>query len=90
MNYLSLHAVFNYLIRVGDGISQFLNVAVLFGTNPNESISGRAYRMQNVWVWSKVRIVIDWLFLPFENDHCKKAHDADISRAAQLMRNQRF
>jgi len=82
--------IVNYLIRVGDATSQWLNVVLLLSQNPNESISGRAYRMQNVWLWNKIRISIDWLASPLEADHCKKAYDADVSKAAKLMRNQRL
>jgi len=46
--------------------------------------------MQNVWLWNKIRISIDWLASPLEADHCKKAYDADVSKAAKLMRNQRL
>ena len=82
--------IVNYLIRVGDATSQWLNVVLLLSQNPNESISGRAYRMQNVWFWDKMRIIIDWLASPLEADHCKKAYDADVSKAAKLMRDQRL
>ena len=82
--------IIQYVIRVGDATSQWLNVVLLLSQNPNESISGRAYRMQNVWLWNKIRISIDWLAFPLETDHCKKSHDADVSRAAKLMRDQRL
>lgn len=78
----------DYFIRVGDGISQLINVVFFLSQNPNESISGRAYRMRRHWLWGKMRVLIDVLFSPFESDHCQKAHNADISRAAKLLREQ--
>ena len=72
------------LIKIGDAMSQLVNVAVLPNhkdTTANESISGRAYRMG----WTNTRKVIDFLFLPFERDHCKKSHEADLQRARDLL-----
>jgi len=68
----------NYLIRIGDAISQLLNVVFLNG-HPNESLSGRAYRTHSVW-----RIVID-LVLWFDKDHCKTAHFNDVKYARTLI-----
>ena len=36
-----LDEVTDYVIRVGDATSQLINVAILFGDNANESVSGR-------------------------------------------------
>jgi hypothetical protein len=72
------------LIKIGDAFSQLVNVAVLPNhkdTTANESISGRAYRQG----WKNARKVIDFLFLPFERDHCKKSHEADLQRARDLL-----
>ena len=44
-------AIIDYLIRVGDAVSQLLNVVFLFSQNPNESISGRCYRMRHKKQW---------------------------------------
>lgn len=74
-----------YLIHVGDALSQLVNTVILFG-EPNESISGRAYRLNHVRPWGYVETGINWLFSPFEKDHCKKAYDADYERAEQLVR----
>ena len=82
-----LHAIFQYFIRIGDGISQLLNVIVFFGTNPNESISGRAHRLgkkHKPWHW--LEIAIDWIFSPIQPKHCEESHNADISRAAKFLR----
>ena len=69
------------LIKIGDALSQLANVAFLPShreTTANESISGRAHRCG--W-W--VERFIDWLFRPWERDHCRKAHEKDIERARQ-------
>jgi hypothetical protein len=33
-----LEEVRGYILRIGDGISQLLNVAIFFGDNPNERL----------------------------------------------------
>ena len=71
-------------IKVGDAISQLLNVSLLSRhkyTNANESISGRCHRC----VWKRAEKVINALFYVFEKDHCRKAYIADINRAKQLI-----
>lgn len=73
------------LIKAGDALSQFCNVAFLpnhHQTNANESISGRAYRQK--WTW--VRASIDLIFSPFERNHCRKAYEADLKRAYELLK----
>jgi hypothetical protein len=72
------------LIKIGDAISQLLNVSLLpnhENTTANESISGRSYRCG----WKKTQKTIDFLFSPFEREHCKKAHESDIQRAIDLL-----
>lgn len=66
------------LIRIGDALSQLLNVLFLNG-HPNESLSGRAWRTQSFWYK-----VIDTL-LWFDKDHCKVAHNNDLIYAKQLL-----
>ena len=71
-------------IKVGDAISQLLNVSLLSRhkyTNANESISGRCHRCG----WKRAEKVINALFYVFEKDHCRKAYIADIDRAKQLI-----
>ena len=71
-------------IKVGDAISQLLNVSLLSRhkyTNANESISGRCHRCG----WKRAEKVINALFYVFEKDHCRKAYIADINRAKQLI-----
>lgn len=70
-----------YLIRLGDALSQFLNV-LIFGGDSNHSISGDAWRFKREWL----RKTIDFVFRPFEKDHCYKAHLHDIQKASRLLR----
>jgi hypothetical protein len=65
-------AIINYFIRVSDAVSQLLNVVFLFSQNPNESISGRCYRMRHKKQWQIAMAVIDFLFSPIEVGHCEK------------------
>mgnify|MGYP001812106367 FL=1 len=41
----ALKEALNYVVRVGDATSQLVIVAVLFGDNANESVSGRSHRL---------------------------------------------
>lgn len=79
-----------YLIRLGDATSQWVNVVFLLSQNPNESVSGRAYRMRRRSGWKQARYLIDIIFLPFEKDHCKASYDADLKRAAIMLANKRI
>lgn len=89
LNYLASWAgsVCRYFIRFGDALSQLFNVAIFFSENPNESVSGRCYRQKRKWFWGKMLLVIDWCASPFEEDHCKKSHEADVKRAADLLKS---
>lgn len=72
------------LIKIGDALSQLVNVTFLprhRETTANESISGRAHRLG----WRRTERFIDWLFSPWERDHCRRAHEADLRRARQLI-----
>lgn len=81
-----MNPVLQYLIHVGDAISQLVNVVFLLG-DPNESISGRSYRLRHKIQWKFARACIDTLMYPFEKQHCQKAYEADIQRAAVLLRS---
>ena len=79
-------AFVSYLIRVGDATSQWVNVAFLFGENPNESISGRAWRMHDESkVWGIAYWTINKVFF-LEDNHCEAAFLSDYQRAAELVR----
>jgi hypothetical protein len=69
----------NWLIRLGDALSQFLNV-LLFNGDSNHSISGDAWRFKR----ERTRKVIDFVFAPLEKDHCYKAHLHDVRKATRL------
>jgi hypothetical protein len=72
------------LIKLGDATSQLGNV-LLFNGDPNYSISGDAYRYKREWL----RRFIDWLASPWEQDHCRLAHENDVSKAERLLQEQR-
>jgi hypothetical protein len=74
----------NYLVRLGDAVSQLANV-IIGGTNPNESISGRAWRLRTRKGWKQARAVIDFIFSPFEKNHCHMSYVADLHRARKLI-----
>jgi hypothetical protein len=67
------------LIRAGDALSQLANVVLLNG-EANESISGRSYREG----WRRTERFINFLFSPFEKNHCQNAFDNDVRRAEEL------
>lgn len=72
------------MVKIGDALSQFINVALLprhTETTANESISGRAHRQR----WRRTERVIDLMFSPWERDHCRRSHEADLRRAAELL-----
>lgn len=78
-----LEEVLGYTVRVGDATSQLVNVAILFGDNPNESVSGRSYRLKdNNKAWGWVNASIDWVF---DQDHCERAYLNDVARAAKTL-----
>ena len=58
----------DYLVRVGNAVSQLLNVVLLNG-HPNESISGRSYREG----WTTAQAIIDTIFW-FDPGHCLNSH----------------
>lgn len=70
----------NWLIRIGDALSQLGNV-VFFNGHPNESISGRCWREQLFWY--KVIDLIFW----FDKDHCKASFKKDLIYAHEFVSN---
>ena len=68
------------LIRSLDALSQMGNV-IIFNGDPNYSISGEAYRKGR-----KLRYVIDFIFSPFERDHCRLAYENDLRKARELVK----
>jgi hypothetical protein len=68
------------IIRLGDALSQFLNV-LIFNGDPNYSISGESYRRG----LTTRKAVIDFIFSPIESEHCKKAYEHDVLKARILL-----
>ena len=88
MTFSSLQPLFNYIVRIGDALSQLLNVVIFLSDNPNESVSGRAYRMRKISTfWYLLQIAINYLFL-WQDNHCRTAYRADIERASITLRRQ--
>jgi hypothetical protein len=90
MNFSSLQPLFNYIIRVGDALSQLANVLIFMGKNPNESLSGRAYRERKAAkyaysFWWYMHLIINCLFW-WQDNHCRAAYNADVARARELVR----
>ena len=69
-----------WLIRLGDALSQFGNV-LIFGGDSNHSISGDAYRFNR----RRLMRFLDWVFSPFEDEHCRKAYFHDVAKAVKLI-----
>jgi hypothetical protein len=69
----------NWFIKLGDALSQFFNV-LLFNGDSNHSISGDAWRFNK----KRLNKVLDFIFSPFEKQHCYKAHLQDVQKATKL------
>jgi hypothetical protein len=84
-----LVAAWYYLVRIGDALSQLVNVVIFLGKNPNESVSGRAYRERMAeshayGFWWYLHLIINCLFW-WEDNHCRSAYNADVVRARELI-----
>ena len=78
-----LEETLGYVTRVGDATSQLINVAILFGDNANESVSGRSHRLKDkhkAWAW--LNASIDYVF---DENHCERAYNNDVARAAKTL-----
>jgi hypothetical protein len=83
-----LKPLFDYIVRIGDALSQLANVVIFFSDNPNESISGKAYRLRRIsTLWYFLQIAINYAFL-WQDNHCRAAYRADIERASKTLRQQ--
>lgn len=68
-----------YPIRIFDWLSQGVNT-VIFNGKPDESLSGRAYRMEyESRFWAFMRRFIDGVFF-WQEAHCRASYMADIDR----------
>lgn len=66
----------NYILRVLIAADQLVNA--LIGGNPDETLSSAAYRAEKEGrFWGFWRPVIDFLFRPFQKDHCFNAYLAE-------------
>ena len=82
-----LYLLKEYWERVGSAFSQLVNVIVLLGDRPNESISSRAYRLSGKkWSWTYTQLILDkvygWLG---EEEHCRRSYIADVVAANELL-----
>lgn len=68
-------------------VDQVFNAA--FCGSPDETISARAWRLQDHQQnWAMARLLIDALFLPWEKNHCQKSFESELQRK-QLPENYR-
>lgn len=65
--------------RILDATSQLFNV-IIFDGEANNSISGDAYRFKR----ERLRKFVDFLFSPWEKEHCRLAYEKDVYYACQL------
>ena len=58
------------------------SVITLGHASPDETISAGAYRMEQEGKkrGKYARIVIDWIFTKLQEDHCRKAYQAEVDR----------
>jgi len=76
-----------YFTSLFSSFSQVANSII--GGNPNESISGRAFReREDSDVWLMLYRVINTAFF-FQGDHCKAAYFVDVLQAEKIV-NQHY
>lgn len=74
-----------YFAKLGDSLSQLGNA--LIGGAPDESLSGRSYRItvlaegEPPIFWSLVGWIAEWIFFWQDGNHCQLAFWEDIYRA---------
>lgn len=74
-----MNAILHWIHQVAIAIDQVANALV--GGWADETLSSAAYRMHMKGrPWGFMRHVIDFLFYPFQKDHCRKAHDHELMR----------
>ena len=70
------------MLNVLIGFDQFVWVVVTLGGGyPDETISSACYRYEQkgVWIAKIMRPFVDFLFLPFEKDHCRLAYESELN-----------
>lgn len=72
-----------YILNLLIALDQLINT--LIGGYPDETLSASAWlgEQQGKMIPRIMRPVIDFLFIPFERDHCRKAFEAE-RRGVQL------
>lgn len=81
--------MWKYLLTVGDCVSQLANAVLFFSSDPNESLSARAYRCRGDRFWGLMRLTIDTLFSLFGHDgHCMSSYFADRARAQAFINSE--
>lgn len=72
-----------YVIRIGNSLSQFANVVFWLGYS-DESISGRAYREDRTWLVRFINAVFFW-----QENHCEQSYYNDLSYAGMILARHR-
>ena len=85
----AIDPILRYVLRVLSTISQVINVALFFGHNPAETLSGRCYRLRSkgryLKPWRVMQVCIDFIFIPFHVEHCKSSHETSLSHAFSVI-----
>jgi len=79
-----MNGTWKYIVRIGDALSQLVNVVFLLSENPNESVSGRAYRMRAVFAWAVCMRVLNAVFF-WQDNHSRLSYHADVERAKSVL-----
>lgn len=69
-----------YVFNVAVGLDQLCNTVL--GGHPDETISSRCYRNSTKYWYAKAaRWVLDLLFSPWGDEHCKQAYETELKRS---------
>jgi len=72
-----------YILNTLIAIDQLVNVVICNGS-PDETMSSVAYRMERDGrFWGFMRPVIDFIFAPFESEHCYTSYVAEVHQKHQ-------
>ena len=75
----------HFLYQLFSLLTRALNVVVFFGY-ANFTTSARAYSDGvDSAAWERFRKLIDWLFSPFEKNHCSRVWDGRVARARETL-----
>ncbi len=77
-----------YMASVLDAFSQLVNTLFLFSFNANQSLCGRLYENRRKGAWGIAMRIVDLACSTLGGEqHCKKAYEKDLSRAAKYLQN---